>query len=97
MASITIPSPLNYNLPVDGYVQLPFTPGPQEKGVAISTTTSSTDLNITGSILYTDGHTEVSVPLVPSLRPFHSAALHTVGRSFVDNITLADKRVKRFL
>lgn len=96
MASITIPSPLNYDLPVDGYVQLPFTSGPQEKGVVTATAVSSTDFSISGSTLYTNGHTETSLPLVPSLRPFRSAALHTVGRGFIDNITLADKRVKRF-
>jgi len=97
MTTITIPPSLGYDHPPDGFDQLDFVSGPQQKGYISATTVAPANLSVSGTASYDDGSTEVALPLVPALRPFHNAALHVVGRPFVDAIPLIDRRVQRFL
>lgn len=96
--TITIPADVQHPPPVDGFANRPFT------GVSIhSESTSAVEtidtvvLAVTADVEYSDGSSDADVVVVPSLRPFHSAALHVVGQSFVEAISgLTKDRIRRF-
>jgi hypothetical protein len=96
--TITIPPVLQYPIAPNGYDSLVFDGCIQKQSASATITTSASLLSISGDVVYTDGVMEVGKTLVPPMRPAPSAAMHVVGKSFLDTFFgLTEGRIRRFL
>lgn len=94
---ITIADSVQYTPNRDGLVPREFkSVSVHQDGYASSPSTAATQLSVSGTLVFTDQTSDTAVLLVPELRPFRCAALHVVGKSFVDAIPLDDRRIRRF-
>lgn len=96
--TIEIPNHVQHPPPIDGFDRRPFTSvAVHQQSLSAVTTIDTVELSVSAVVTYSDGTTESGVTVVPELRPFHSAAMHVVGQSFVAAIPgLTENRIRRF-
>lgn len=86
MPTTTIAPGLQHTPPADGFAHRTYlgfnsiTAGTSTAGTVASTAQT---FEVRGDTTYANAYTETSTLLVPALRPFASAALHTVGSDFM--------------